>query len=317
VSPDETTLGPGAAQRGPRVLAILVTFRRPGELRICLQRLAAQSRPPDHLWVVDNAPTPETRSTVEGFGRAAIPTTYVPSQDNLGPAGGIALGMELAMAEAATGDWLLLLDDDNPCFAPWVVERLLAFGRAMRDRDPRIAGVGVLGGRFDARRGRVARVGDHELAGAVEVDYVPGGWFPMYLAEAVRAVGLFDRSLFFGLDDLEFGLRLRRSGYRLFCPGELWRERRHAAGRLGWSGTPSRRVGDPTWRRYYSLRNLILILRRYGWPLGAARVTVVHGLAKPMANLPIAPRLALRNLALNCRACLDGWSGRQGRTVEP
>jgi len=44
---------------------------------------------------------------------------------------------------------------------------------------------------------------------------------------------------------------------------------------------------------------------------------LLRGLGKPLANLVISPRAAVHHLALNWRACRDGWSGRMGRVVEP
>jgi GT2 family glycosyltransferase len=132
-------------------------------------------------------------------------------------------------------------------------------------------------------------------------------------------VGPFRPALFFSLDDLEFGLRLRRADWRLYAyrppRSELWR-----AGRIK---RTKRRIGlrihleEPDWRSYYSLRNLIHILRLHHRVGTAVRVTVVRGLLKPVVNLPVAPGRAVRNLRMNVRACGDAWRGRMGRTVEP
>ena len=80
---------------------------------------------------------------------------------------------------------------------------------------------------------------------------------------------------------------------------------------------PSRRLDAIRWKRYYSLRNTIYVLRRFGHPVTAARVTLVTGFAKPLANLVVSPRRAVQHLGLNWRASRDGWTNRMGRTVEP
>jgi hypothetical protein len=88
------------------------------------------------------------------------------------------------------------------------------------------------------------------------------------------------------------------------------RQRHRAAGR------PSPFLGAASWRRYYSLRNIVVIARRSGLGV-AARVALVRGVAKPAASLLIDPRLAVDHLRLNAQAVRDGFAGRLGRTVEP
>jgi hypothetical protein len=186
----------------------------------------------------------------------------------------------------------------------------------MLTRDPRMAGVGISGGRFDWRRGRIRRVRDEELHGAVPVDFVAGNQLPFYRVSAVRAAGTFHAPLFFGLSEIEFGLRLTRAGYAFYAHGDLWRRRRAESGRLGLDAHPGLRLAPSNWRRYYVLRNSIYMLRRFGHLTSALRVTTIS-LAKPLANLPLAPRLAAQHLATNIRACRDGWFGRMGRQLEP
>lgn len=227
------------------------------------------------------------------------------------------MGMRLALQSASDGDWIVLLDDDDPPRTDDMLDNLQGFATKMVGRDPSTGAVGTAGGRFDWRRGEIRRVVDDQLEGDVSVDYVGGSQFPFVRVEAVRAVGVFADELFFGFDDLEYGLRLRRAGYRIYCPGELWLKNRVAAGRLGLEGGPTRRLGPTDWRRYYALRNQIAILRRFGSRSTALRVTLVSGIAKPLVGLPRNPLLAIEHLLANGRAGWDGWRGRMGRRVEP
>ena len=74
---------------------MVVTHRRPDELAKSLDALAAQTRAPDHLVVVDNDTTTGSRDLVTC---QPIPSTYLGSRRNLGGAGGFALGMLHALA---------------------------------------------------------------------------------------------------------------------------------------------------------------------------------------------------------------------------
>jgi GT2 family glycosyltransferase len=282
-----------------------------------LHRLATQKRPLDRLVVIDNRSSPHNVESVRTYGAEGHAVDYVASPTNLGFAGGVAEGMERVLEFADDEDWIVVLDDDDPPNSTTVLGELMEFGEAMLGRDARTAVVGLVGGRFDWRRGSMVRVPDVELDGPVSVDFIGGGHLPLYLTEAIRLVGPFSREIFFGLSEVEHGLRLRRAGYSIYADGSRWRARRADAGRLGLTMVPSRRLSDVDWRRYYSLRNAIYILRSAGKRRSALRLTFVHGLAKPVVNLPLTPLLAVRHLALNTRACWDGWRGRMGRTIEP
>lgn len=316
-----------AIRRGsrPAMHGVLVTFRRPGAIAIMLDRLAAQQRPLDTLVVVDNDPAESARPSVEGLagagddavaGAPGPSITYLAAGANLGPAGGIALGMRAVLRHASDDDWVVSLDDDDPPGWPDLLARLEAVGDRVRAGDPRVGAVGMVGGRFSARRARAVRVPDGELTGAVPVDWIAGNQFPVYSVAALRAVGVFDERLFFGFEELDYGLRLGAAGYNVYVDGDLWRRERERAGRLGLDPTPARGLDQVHWRRYYSLRNMIYILRKQHEGRGALRLAA-RSLAKPVANLPRQPRNALRHLGLNARAIADAYRGRMGLTVEP
>lgn len=301
-------------ERASRLYGVLVTFRRPDALRAGLSALAAQTRTLDRLVIVDNDPGPRTRSVVRELAPAA---EYVAATENLGPAGGIALGMERILATADDADWVVTLDDDDPPTSSALLHDLVRFADDARARDRSVGAVGADGVRCDRRRGRMVWVDDAELLGAVDVDWVGGDFFPTYSVEALRVAGPMRAELFFGFEELDLGLRVRDAGYRILVPGRTCREFRAANDQLGLAVVPSRALGELTWRRYYSLRNLVRILADRGSVAGAVRVTLVVGVAKPLVNVLRAPRTAVRHLRLNVRACVDAWTGRLGRTVEP
>ncbi len=299
-----------------RLFGVLVTYRRPAALAITLQRLADQDRRLDRLVVVDNAPTSESRDAVSGARAVAEEVDHLEQDDNLGFTGGVAAGMRHVLELADDRDWIVVLDDDDPVPYSTVFSELERFAERMLQDDPRTAGVGISGGRYDWRRGRIRRVPDRELHGPVAVDHVAGNQVPFYLVSAVRDAGTFHAPLFFGLSEIEFGLRVTRAGYHFYAHGDLWKLRREAAGRMGLDLVPGKRLAPMNWRRYYVLRNSIYMLRRFGHPWTAARVATVN-IGKPIVNLPLEPKLAMDHLVMNLRACRDGWAGRMGRRVEP
>ena len=305
-----------AGAAGGRLLGILITFRRPRELALMLERLAGSERPVDLLVVVDNHPTADAELLVERYRGAGRAADYVAAAENLGPAGAVALAMDRLLEAAADDDWIVLFDDGEPPGTEELAE-MWAFAVAMRAADPRLGAVGGVGATFDWARGRVVRVPDHRLAGPVPVDYIGSGQLPLYRVRAVREVGVFKPELFFGFEELEYGLRLRTAGWSLYVDGDRWRAGRQLLGRLDVAGGPTVGLAATTWRDYYRLRNLIAILLGAGRRGAAVRVSLLVGLLKPLANAPRQPGRSLARLRLNWRACRDGWAGRLGRTVEP
>jgi glycosyltransferase involved in cell wall biosynthesis len=271
------------------------------------------------LVVVDNDPSAETQEIVSRY-YPHEKFEYLPSPENLGPAGGFARGMARTLEFAEDQDWIVLVDDNDPPFSTTLLGDLARFGESMVAADLATAGVGRVGAKFDWTRGRViaiSRLPEEEGSDAIAVDTIGGGHFPFYLASAIRTIGPFSSELFFGCEELDFGLRLKNAGFSLYADASLWREARKVDGRIGMHVGPSVRLSELSWRQYYDLRNLLHILRSHGKTWAAVRVSLERGIGKPLVNLPVSPRASLNHLVMNFRACRDAWTGRMGRTVEP
>lgn len=192
--------------------AVVVTHRRPDELAKSLDALSAQTRPVDHLIVVDNDNSDRVRDLVAG---QQVPTTYLGSRRNLGGAGGFALGMLHALALGA--EWIWCADDDGRPQDPGVLSTLLECARRYQlaevspmvcdiDDPARLA--------FPLRRGLVWRRYVSELRDGQ--DFLPGiaSLFngALFRASTLEAVGVPDLRLFVRGDEVEIHRRLMRSG---------------------------------------------------------------------------------------------------------
>jgi glycosyltransferase involved in cell wall biosynthesis len=297
-----------------RLACFVITFDRPGRLREILAAYAAQTRPPDHVLVVDNGDPGPSREVIAGCRGLAV--VHQPLGDNRGPAG--AAAHALARLAAEGWEWMLWADDDDPPRLPDTLDRL---GRLAEGEDgPTLGGVGAVGARFDWRRGRIVRLADAALTGRPEVDVVGGGHSLILHRRAVETAGLPDERLFFGLEEVEYCLRIRRTGLHLLVDGPLMREHRRLAGRLGHrvrrSPLPDEDVGS-LWRRYYTTRNYVFMMRRTFDRPDLARREAARALLRAAAGFLRGPRLGLALARLQLAAVADAYRGRMGRTVTP
>lgn len=306
---DVLKAGASASMPPGRKLGVVIpTFHRNDALATTLAKLAEQTVVPVEVVIVDNANSTSCRQLCQDLAESLpYAVVYVPSPTNSGPAGASSIGMRYFLNSEKEVDWVIRGDDDCPTVEPTFFEQLLNAASQARSRTVRLGGIGGSGAVYNRRTGQLHKPPSHP-SGLVSVDYLATNFFPFYSIEAVRAVGGFRDDYFFGYDEAEFGLRLREVGFDLF--------RYEPAGVTRNAVRPSRRLPAPTWRRYYSLRNQIVLAKGYGGPLAAPRLALIS-IAKPLMCMPGSRKLAVANLRLAVRAVADAYASRLGRTVEP
>lgn len=197
-----------------RIVSVVVTHRRREQLAQSLKVLSAQTRPLDHLVVVDNADEAAVRELVES---CPLPTSYLGSKHNLGGAGGFALGMLYALSLGADRVWLA--DDDGRPEGPDVLATLLdcAQRHGLAEVSPVVCDIDDPDRlAFPLRRGVAWRRHRSELGDVETDDLLPGiaSLFngALFTAAAIDAVGVPDLRLFVRGDEVEVHRRLVRSG---------------------------------------------------------------------------------------------------------
>lgn len=291
---------------------VLVTYNRPKDLRLSAEAAAAQTHPLSAIVVVDNGADHDvTRAVLDEVEWGATHVCVVHEPDNIGPAGGFALGCRWLDAIGPV-EWVLLLDDDDPLPGATVVGDLLELALALSAADESFGGIGMKGARFRARSLRTLAV---PLDGPdiVPVDHLHGGYAPLYRRSALQDVGEFDARLFWGFEELETGLRLTRRGWRLYMAVGLMRRSPPTAKYRSLRSRPRLSLHEPTSSDYYRVRNMAWIGWRHASPLHVVAAMFVRAIGKPLANMAVRPRLATRALRMNGRALRDAMTGRMGR----
>jgi GT2 family glycosyltransferase len=294
--------------------AFIITFNRPVILKETLQLLLSQTCPPDFVLVVDNGCSKETEEVVSGLLDEKV--VYQSMGENLGPAGAAAYALQW-LAEQGF-DWIYWGDDDDPPPTPDTLACLFAFITLHNHTD--VGGFGMVGNVFNWQTGEMKRLPDQVLRGALSVDIIAGNQQLILRREAIQAVGLPDARLFFGYEEPEYCLRLRRAGYRLLVDGNLMREARARAGRLNLKQRRSLRPRvslNDIWRQYYSTRNYIFMMRQTFQRPDLAQREALKAIGRALFSWRRGPKYGTAFASLQLRGVLDGYVSRMGRTVLP
>lgn len=290
--------------RPVRVAATLPTYNRREALREALTGLLSQSRPVDEVIVVDNASSDGSAEMMA----AEFPSVRVLRMDeNTGPAGALAAGMQAAVA--ADHDWIWLFNDDDVP-VPTALEVMLDATENLPD-DVGIVGCarsdddgGPLAPGLNWRHRHRPAPGFEAGGDAFPLDVV---WMSCTLVSAalVRAIGVPRAEYFMMCEDLEYSLRARRAGWGVYAVPRVLATARH----LGSSGV------SPPWRGYYQTRNHLAMAVAHRSPpeVGWWAVRTAKLCAGAVRGGDhVGERLRLRALG-----AWHGMRGVTGRRVEP
>jgi GT2 family glycosyltransferase len=256
-----------APDRTESVAVVVVTYNRADLLAHMLDGLAAQSRSADAIFVIDNASSDHTRALLTehvAAERPGLPLQVTHAEDNMGGAGGFHLGVQMAYAAGYDRIWLM---DDDVVPAPDCLEILMAQDHACLmsvRQDTHGNLVEKAATRFDLRnpltlRPKTAMVetefGSRDrMPELVELQNVAFEGF-MVRRDVIEAIGLPDPSYFIFYDDVDYAVRARRAGFRIWAVRDAILVRQ-----LGFD----QQHDLSGWKGYYMYRNLFVVHLRYG-----------------------------------------------------
>ncbi|WP_067429274.1 glycosyltransferase family 2 protein [Nocardioides jensenii] len=244
-----------------RIAVVIVTYNRADLLAGMLDGLAAQTRQPDAVIVIDNASADHTRTVLD---RDDLPLRVTHSDDNLGGAGGFHLGVKQAYEAGFDRIWLMdddvvpapdclavLADHENPC--------LMAVREDLHGNLVEKSAI-----HFDLRnplriRPKTACVDQAyasraDLPAELPIENVAFEGFMVH-RRVIDEIGLPDPSYFIFYDDVDFAVRARRAGFTILAlrdavlVRQLDFNQQHAL---------------DTWKGFYMFRNLFIVHFRYG-----------------------------------------------------
>ena len=254
--------GPASTAREETVAVVVVTYNRADLLARMLAGLASSQRRPDAVIVVDNASSDHTSTVLDGI--VDLPLKVIHSDENLGGAGGFCLGVREAYRGGFDRVWLM--DDDvvpaSDCLAVLMAADEDCLMSVREDLSGRLVEKAAI--RFDLRNPLALR----PKTAMVETEYADRASMPervelenvafegfMVRRAVIDRIGLPDPAYFIFYDDVDFALRARRAGYRIWglrdavLVRQLEFDQQHDLS--GWKG-------------FYMYRNLFAVHLRYG-----------------------------------------------------
>ena len=267
----------------PAVVALVLSHNAPETFARCLDAIASQTTPPDHVIVVDNASEPPVRIDVhpgDGVRNPGAPSvSVVRSDENLGPAGGWAIAFERFLETDYDHAWVL---DDDMVADPTCLQVLMAEAA----KDPKRAFL---------------------FPYSVQPDGSVGWWSSwcgfVIARPVVEDVGIPRAELFWWAEDTEYcHWRVPHAGY----------DKRVVGGALVQHDAVRRTRRVPEWKYYYEARNMLYlhlhVMRRVGW--------YPRNVTKLVARAALRERGGrVRSLIAIGRGLVDGARGRLGIRV--
>lgn len=267
------------------VQAVVLTFSAPQSLECCVRSIAAQTRAPDHVLIVDNGGSPPVdRSVLYELTRKGIDAVLHTMDRNTGPAGGHFHGLKHFLDGTCDVAWVM---DDDCEPEPDALERLLAANDS-REHPSLVYPTWL----------------DPE---GTDVSYP--AWCGLIIPRAiVEEVGLPLADLVWWTEDTEYlHNRIRWAGYesvRLEDARVIHRQVRRLA-------------APPAWKTYYEVRNTIFLglHRQQGRTENRHRplVTMAKATVRLTGRSLLQHGQRLDHLIAVCRGVIDGLFGRLGQ----
>ncbi|WP_373056158.1 glycosyltransferase [Zunongwangia sp. H14] len=293
--------------------AFVITFERPVILLETLSILKKQTFPPQHILIIDNSISDRTEIALKEHISDSL--EYYRVGYNSGPAGGARIGLE-KLANLGY-DWIYWGDDNNPPRDYNVFQETF---KALREyvNDAQMPGIfGGKGGKLNKTTGRVRSLSNKMLRANkfAEVDVIPGGHTMLVNSGVVTAGCLPDEKLFFGFEEMDFCLSVKKAGFKLIVDSETWlkvrRRDNHLKENYRWQDASFGRE-EILNRDYYSTRNLLYIFLKNKL-YSAFIVLLLKSVAKILLGFKYGWKYGKAMAGVQFSALGDFFSGKFGK----
>jgi len=240
---------------GETIWAVIPTFNRRELLRECIGAILQQTRPPEVVWVRDNA---SHDGSAQMIAREFPQVRLVCGRANLGSSGGFAEGIKAAFEGGA--DWIWLVDNDA-IPQPEALEQMLLARRRIHQEGLSVAALGSLALWTDGNPHPMNRALPNwrflqHYGWLKQIGCFPARWSSfvsvLMARVAVERYGIPYYDFFTWNDDLEYFGRIGRRELIVFAKDSI------VIHKTPTPYTPGKSVGE---RFFYDVRNRLWVLR--------------------------------------------------------
>lgn len=299
-----------------RVCVMIATYNRRDLLRECLRSLQNQTRPPDEIFLIDNASSDGTSAMLESeFSQ--FPVLHSPS--NQGASFGYHEGIKYAFDNGF--DWVWVVDDEGRA-EPDCLEKLLAHSHPnailtplKKDSGGRIYGIHAWRKRNLDVAEEVARLPSPVIRDEFLFDFTA----TLIPRQLVAQVGFPNKGFFIWFDDFEYAFRLKnRTRVQIIAvPDAVFYHDFGANTRqVSFLGRRSFRSDQPAWKLYYGARNPLYTLLRRRRRVDEIALFLLVQTRLMLMDIVYEPD-RWRRVRLRLKGFLDGLLGRLGQRVQP
>ena len=298
----------------PLITIVVLNWNGVTDTLVCLNSLAALTYANFTVIVVDNGSTDDSLARLRAYN-APYPLTLIATGRNLGYAGGNNVGTRHALECGA--DFVLVLNNDTTV-APDLLERLL--DSAQCNADAGVFSARILyfdepkrvwfdGAFWNPSSLRLEWPGQGEAESSLgtadhETDYACGAAL-FFRSEVARQIGLLDESFFLVWEEVDWGFRARKAGWRnvVVPTARVW----HKIGvSFGSESSPL--------RTYFSIRNELLWFSRHA-PFSARLRLWLKNLRRltPKFSMGSGQSAWLKRMSWAVQDYVRAWLGRGNR----
>lgn len=291
----------------------IITYERPTILLQTIRKIFSIPSCPEHLWIVDNSETFETQLLINSLSIKNV--TYYRVGKNIGPAGGAAVGLKL-VADAGY-DWIFWGDDNDP---PNFDDGFIKLLKPITSQDFQNVGMlGMVGFRFSQFSGNLIRISEKELRFTnylLSVESIAGNQSLIVSRKVIERGILPDSDLFFGFEELDFCLKISSAGFLIMVDPNLFLRSRELYRKIGFKQPLYLRLPLSFLpRQYYSVRNILLILKANHLYL-AFCYQFLKAIFKLFVGFRYGKNYGMKNFTFVGKGIWDGIRNVKGNRVE-
>ncbi|MDT0644586.1 glycosyltransferase [Zunongwangia sp. F363] len=296
--------------------AFIITYERTEILLKTISAIKNQTFPPAYLLIIDNSLSNYTEKALQEYISDSF--EYYRVGYNSGPAGGANIGLEKLTNLGY--DWIYWGDDNNP---PRDLNVFQEMFEALQDFEAAKENPGILGGKggdLNKLTGRLRSLSNKKLLEKkfAEVDVIPGGHTMIVNSRVIAAGCLPDEKLFFGFEEMDFCLKVKKAGFNLFVDSQTWlkirRRDSHFEENYRWKDSGFGKK-EAIKRDYYSSRNLLdIFYKNKMFP--AFAILLLKCLGKSLLSFRFGWNYGKAMAKAQFSAVIHFFSGKFGKQVE-